>query len=40
MISLDDAQRLDGERETAFARLAGALAPLRELYARHRSAQH
>ncbi|CAM3391269.1 Carboxylase [Bordetella sputigena] len=35
MISLEDAQRLDGERETAFDRLAAALAPLRALYARH-----
>jgi biotin-dependent carboxylase-like uncharacterized protein len=35
MISLEDAQRLDGDRETAFARLAAALAPLRALYARH-----
>lgn len=34
MITIDDAQRLDGERETAFARLAAALAPLREQYAR------
>ncbi|ANN68865.1 biotin-dependent carboxyltransferase family protein [Bordetella bronchialis] len=37
MISLEEAQRLDGERETAFARLAAALAPLRDLYARHTS---
>ncbi|OZI20711.1 carboxylase [Bordetella genomosp. 9] len=35
MITLEDAQRLDGERETAFDRLATALAPLRALYARH-----
>jgi allophanate hydrolase subunit 2 len=34
MITIDDAQRLDGERETAFARLAAALIPLREHYAR------
>lgn len=37
MISVEDAQRLDGERETAFARLAAALAPLRACYARHTS---
>ncbi|AOB32909.1 carboxylase [Bordetella sp. H567] len=37
MISLEDAQRLDGERETAFARLAAALAPLRARYACHTS---
>ncbi|ARP92039.1 carboxylase [Bordetella genomosp. 9] len=37
MISLDQAQRLDGERETAFARLADALQGLRALYARHTS---
>jgi biotin-dependent carboxylase-like uncharacterized protein len=37
MISRNDAQRLDGERETAFARLSDALAPLRQLYARHTS---
>ncbi|MCD0505443.1 biotin-dependent carboxyltransferase family protein, partial [Bordetella petrii] len=30
-IELDDAQRLDGEREDAFARLQDALAPLRAL---------
>jgi biotin-dependent carboxylase-like uncharacterized protein len=34
MITIDDAQRLDGEREIAFARLAAALTPLREHYAR------
>ncbi|OZI62638.1 biotin-dependent carboxyltransferase family protein [Bordetella genomosp. 11] len=35
MISLEQAQRLDSDRETAFAHLAAALAPLRALYARH-----
>jgi biotin-dependent carboxylase-like uncharacterized protein len=40
MISLEHAQRLDGERETAFARLAAALVPLRDLYARHTAASN
>lgn len=31
MIELDEAQRLDGERERAFAQLLDALAPLRAL---------
>jgi biotin-dependent carboxylase-like uncharacterized protein len=39
MITIEAAQRLDGERETAFARVAAALAPLRQRYAASGEAQ-